>query len=326
MNYSIIATLGPASSEPAIWQALLASGATGFRLNTSHLTIPELAGWLERLAPFMRATAPQAAIVLDLQGSKWRLGRFPADALAEGQMVELACADTSSTVKVLPVPHPDFFQAAQLSSGEIVLNDAKIRLAVEMVGETRLTARVVQGGEIAARKGITYTASPHRHERLSEQDREILAQTRGIENLQYAISYVRDGLEMACYRAGMDDLRLIAKLERRPALDDAVEIARIVDEVWLCRGDLGAELGLRGMAEAAAWFSKLVGSLQAPVLLAGQVLEHMTGCATPTRSEISCIYNVLEQGYQGVVLSDETAIGKFPLESCQAAALFRGSF
>jgi pyruvate kinase len=324
MNYSIVATLGPASSEPVIWQALLASGATGFRLNTSHLTIPELLGWLERLAPFTRIAAPAVVIVLDLQGSKWRLGRFPAEALAEGQVVELVCAETSPTARVLPVPHPDFFQAAPLSSGEIVLNDAKIRLALEMAGETRLTARVVQGGEIAARKGITYTASPHRQERLSEQDREILVQTRGIENLQYAISYVRDGLEMAHYRAGMDELKLIAKLERRPALEDVVEIARLADEVWLCRGDLGAELGFRGMAEAAARLSRMVGKLDAPALLAGQVLEHMTGCATPTRSEISCIYNALEQGYQGVVLSDETAIGRYPVESCRAAALFRG--
>lgn len=324
MNYSIVATLGPASSEPAIWQALLASGATGFRLNTSHLTFPELMGWLERLVPFSQAAAPPPAIVLDLQGSKWRLGRFPAGALAEEQVVELVLAETSPMVKVLPVPHADFFQAAPLSSGEIALNDAKIRLVLERVGETQLTARVVQGGEIAARKGITYSASAHRQERLNEQDREILAQTRGIEPLQYAISYVRDGLEMAHYRAGMDELKLIAKLERRPALEAAVEIARIADEVWLCRGDLGAELGLKGMAEAAAQFSGMLGGLKAPTLLAGQVLEHMTSCATPTRSEICCIYDALEHGYQGVVLSDETAIGRYPVESCRAAALFRG--
>ncbi len=323
MNYSIVATLGPASSEPAIWQALLASGATGFRLNTSHLTILELMRWLERLVPFSQAAVRPTAIVLDLQGSKWRVGRFPAGALAEGEVVELVCAETSPTVKLLPVPHLDFFQAAPLSSAEIVLNDAKIRLVLERAGEMWLTARVVQGGEIAARKGITYTTSAYRQERLNEQDHEILAQTHGIENLQYAISYVRDRLEMAYYRAELGGRKLIAKLERGPALADAVEIARIADEVWLCRGDLGAELGPRGMAEAAARFSGMLGGLDVPALLAGQVLEHMTACATPTRSEICCIYDALEQGYQGVVLSDETAIGRYPVESCRAAALFR---
>ena len=91
----------------------------------------------------------------------------------------------------------------------------------------------------------------------------------------------------------------------------------------MCRGDLGAELGLAGMAKAAHAFQDRVRDLALPALLAGQVLEHMTLHPAPTRSEVCALYDALDAGYRGVVLSDETAIGQYPIESCRQAALFR---
>ena len=323
MDYEIVATLGPSSASPDVWQRLLAAGATAFRLNTSHLSLPELHAWLDGLGAFFDAREAQTALVLDLQGSKWRLGTFPTATLVAGQEVELVLGETSRSGLALPVPHADFFRAAQASSGEIVLNDAKIRLALEEAGEQLLLARVLLGGEISSRKGITYTDSAYRQEQLNEIDRAILAQTSGLDCVRYAISYVRDALEMERYRAQLGGRRLIAKLERAPALREALLIARLVDEVWLCRGDLGAELGLRGMAEAAASFAEQAPGLAAPALLAGQVLEHMTHNPTPTRSEVCYLYEALQKGFRGVVLSDETAVGEYPIESCQAAAMFK---
>jgi pyruvate kinase len=117
---------------------------------------------------------------------------------------------------------------------------------------------------------------------------------------------------------------LIAKLERQPAVtDEAQSIAEIADEVWWCRGDLGAEVGISAMAELTAGFSRQVASLPVPTLLAGQILEHMTGQPNPTRSEMCHLYDILQAGYAGVVLSDETAIGDDPVAGCRAAALFR---
>jgi pyruvate kinase len=130
-------------------------------------------------------------------------------------------------------------------------------------------------------------------------------------------------MEMRRYRAHFgQETYLIAKVERQPAIDDARQIAAIADEIWLCRGDLGAELGLRSMAEAAWRFSNSIRDLPIPVLLAGQVLEHMTEHSTPTRSEVYTMYEALLKGYRGFVLSDEAAIGQYPIESCRAAALF----
>jgi len=323
VDYQLIATLGPASDSAATWQSMLAAGITAFRLNTSHLSPDQLLAWLGRLEPFLAAQTPRPPLVLDLQGSKWRLGRFPATELTEGQAVTLVHAAETDQPGVLPVPHADFFRAADASDPEIVLNDAKVRLRRESSAPGSLTATVVQGGPVSARKGLTYARSAFRQESLSVGDQAIVAQTRHIAGIRFAISYVKDSVEMAGYRAQLGGAYLVAKLERQPALDQASQLAASADELWLCRGDLGAELGLRGMAEAVHAFSGRVRALPAPAFLAGQVFEHMVDASVPTRSELCAAYDALAQGYAGLVLSDETAIGRHPVESCRTAAMFR---
>jgi pyruvate kinase len=324
MDYQIIATLGPSSDTEATWRGMLAAGATGFRLNTSHVSLSQLETWIQRLGAFLAAHDPSPPLILDLQGSKWRLGHFSACELSTGQSVTLIHADSANEFNRLPVPHGDFFHAAPLSSGEIVLNDAKVRLRIESVSVETLHARVIQGGAVAARKGVTYTASTYRQEALGGADREVLARTGGYPNIQYALSYVKDAHEMAGYRAQISRATVaIAKLERPSAVDEAAGIAAVADTLWLCRGDLGAEVGAKAMAASVYHFSERVGAMPVPVLLAGQVFEHMVEHPTPTRSEVCGVYEALMKGYRGVVLSDETAIGRDPVESCRMAALFR---
>ncbi|HLO31454.1 MAG TPA: pyruvate kinase, partial [Anaerolineales bacterium] len=298
--------------------------ATAFRLNTSHLELVQLWAWLERLEPFLRARQPRPALVLDLQGSKWRLGQFAPLELVEGQTIELVLAPSSDQPNRLPVPHADFFQAALLSGPELRLNDAKVHLRVEGIAEEHLRVRVTRGGLLSAHKGITYLASDFRSEALSEKDQEIIQQTKDLPGIRYAISYLRDAAEMRRYRTRLgSQVYLIAKLERAPAMVEAEQIATEADELWVCRGDLGAELGLPGMARAVYAFSGRVRELKCPVMMAGQVLEHMTAAAAPTRAEVCALHDALALGYSGFVLSDETAIGRSPLEACQAAAMFR---
>ncbi len=321
MIYDLIATLGPASQDKSTWREMQAAGVTAFRLNTSHLAIDSLWAWLERLAPFLAEAGPSVRLVLDLQGSKWRLGQFPSFMLHEGQVITLVHAMESERENVLPVPHADFFRAAAQSSDEILLNDAKSMLIVESTGAEAIRARVMLGGEISPRKGITFGASTFRTETLSEKDRTIFIQTRDLCSIQYAVSYVKDAIEMEGYRALFGpEANLIAKLERSPAMQDAAQIATFADTLWVCRGDLGAELGLKGMAEAVARFSTQAKAL--PAIMAGQVLEHMTEHTTPTRSEVCYLFDALQAGYRGFVLSDETAIGRYPVEACWVAAMF----
>lgn len=302
---------------------MLSAGATAFRLNTSHMTIAELNHWLERLSRVTLKQHLSLPVVLDLQGSKWRLGDFSSYDLVPGQSIQLLLAEATSKPNSLPVPHADFFRAAQGSGGEVVLNDAKSRLVVESIGPDWLRTRVIHGGVISARKGVTFSSSDFRAETFSEKDRKILEKTSGYPCIRYAISYVKDAVEMHRYRMLVGSAAyLIAKLERGSAIADAREITQASNEIWMCRGDLGAELGLRNMAEAVALFSKLIPDINKPSIMAGQVLEHMTLQPNPTRSEVCYLRDTLEKGYSGFVLSDETAIGQYPVESCRVAALF----
>lgn len=324
MNYQIIATLGPSSTEEIIWREMLVSGVTAFRLNISHLVFEELLPWLSRIDAFFNSPGDRCPVVLDLQGSKWRLGQFSPFELIPGEYVELIYSPSTGQKRTLPIPHEDFFQAAASSSQEIVLNDAKTRLRVVSIQERSLNAQVTQGGRIMPRKGITFTASNHRQESLSRKDQAILEQTRHLDFIHYALSYVKDGIEMTHYREIFGpQAYLIAKIERQTAIDEVLQIAETADELWLCRGDLGAELGIHAMAEAMYRFTSQLDRIEVPVLMAGQVLEHMTANPVPTRSEVCYLYEALMRGYSGLVLSDETAIGQYPLQSCKAAALFK---
>jgi len=257
--YQIVATLGPASQDPETWTQMAAAGASGFRLNTSHLTLENLERWLGRYQAFLRTAEYCLPLVLDLQGSKWRLGSFSPFELVPGEMVRLVQASQTAHPGELPVPHPDFFAAAAVSSGEVNLNDAKVRLEITAMQDGLAYARTTLGGPVQANKGITLPASPYRVEQLNAKDLAILERTRGLEWVRYAISYLRDGEEMARYRALFGaSAHLIAKLERQPALDDARAVALHASELWLCRGDLGAELGLPAMAAEAHRFSSRV--------------------------------------------------------------------
>jgi pyruvate kinase len=323
-SYEIIATLGPSSDVEPVWTSMLEAGVTAFRLNTSHLELGQLWAWLERLTPFLSAGQQHPELVLDLQGSKWRLGQFTALELVEGQTVELVLAPSTDQPDRLPIPHADFFQAALLSSPELRLNDAKVHLRVESISGEHLRARVTRGGPLSARKGITYLASDFRSEALSEKDQVIIQQTKDLPAIRYAISYLRDAAEMYRYRIQFGlQAYLIAKLERAPSMAEAQQIAAHANELWVCRGDLGAELGLPDMARTVYALSGRVRELNCPVIMAGQVLEHMTTATAPTRAEVCALHDALALGYNGFVLSDETAIGRSPLDACRAAAMFR---
>ena len=322
--YELIVTLGPASNEEDQWSRMTAAGATAFRLNTSHLTLEALSNWLDRLNDFFERHKKLVPIVLDLQGSKWRLGQFSPMELEVGQQITLQLGKTCPNAEIIPVPHADFFKALLQSSGEVVLNDAKTRLKVEQVNAETAIARVVLGGLLTPHKGITVPDTAFRVESLSEKDTAIIQSTRGAELVELAISYIRDAEEMKRYAGWVGpDRRVIAKLEREAAMLEAVQIAEASSALWVCRGDLGAEVGLVRMAELVARVSGQLSLLKTPVNMAGQVLEHMSVSPTPTRSEVCYLFDTLRAGYAGFVLSDEAAVGKYPLEAVKAAAMFR---
>lgn len=324
LNYGITATLGPSSDQQEIWAELMAQGCSSFRLNTSHLNLSRLKAWMEKLDKFFIATEKRLPVVLDLQGSKWRLGAFTGFELELGQRIRFVLSDCTDEEHCLPVPHADFFLAARKSGSVLVLNDGKNSLHITDIQAQSLTAEVVKGGPITSRKGITFSETAWRVETLLEKDAEIITRWSSFPKIRFAVSYIRDAEECKRYRDLLpSDSVLISKLEREDSMRDASAIADCSDEIWICRGDLGAELGFAGMAMAVSGFDQILPGIGKPVYMAGQVLEHLTKHRTPTRAEICDLYSGIQRGYSGVVLSDETAIGIDPGNACRYAAIFR---
>jgi pyruvate kinase len=311
--FAIVATLGPASFGMA--RELAGAGATALRLNASHLSPEELG---QRAAQARRA-APDLPLVVDLQGAKMRLGDLAEREVAAGTRVRFSAAPASA--EEVPLPHPELFAAA--APGETVgVDDGRLRFVVRERGQGWLEAEALVDGVLRPRKGVNLLEHPVRLSGITPADAARLDAVRALSGVQVAWSFALDGREAEWVRARRPSTPVIAKVERREAVEALGEIASRVDAVWICRGDLGEQLGPAGLG-------RFVGSLDparcaCPVVMAGQVLEHLTAHREPTRSELCHLHDIVARGYAGIVLSDETAIGRDPVHAVgQAAALVR---
>jgi pyruvate kinase len=302
----LVVTLGPASM-PTV-RELADAGATAFRLNASHLDPASLADALARV----RQACPAAPIVVDLQGAKMRVEcREPRD-VRSGDPLTLTERPGGDAV----VPHPEFYR--QLSPGDTVsVDDGRLRLEVEAVAPGAARVRALSAARLVGRKGINVEQHPVRLDGLTARDRDACRVAAGFSVSAFACSFMADGLEARWVRREVPGCRVVGKVERREAADRVAEIAGRVDAIWICRGDLGAQLGLARLARFVGGF---VPAGSVPVLIAGQVLEHLTAHPDPTRSEVCHLHDLLARGYAGIVLSDETAVGRDPVHATRVAA------
>jgi pyruvate kinase len=308
-SLQLVVTLGPASQGRA--HELAEAGATAFRLNTSHLSHEAVE---RELAALRRELGEDVPVVLDIQGAKMRLGDFEPRQVNAGEEIEL-CLPPRATG--LPVPHAELF--GRVAVGDLIsLDDDRLRLRLESVSADSLRGRVESSGLLRPRKGVNCLTHPVELAALSARDAGFVGQLTGLPLGACAFSFMRDGREAAWVRACAPGTKVVGKVERREAVDKLPELAGCCDALWICRGDLGAQLGWRGLAEAMAALDPA--ALGLPVLVAGQVLEHLTCHEEPTRSEVCHLYDLLSRGYAGIVLSDETAIGRDPLHATRMAA------
>jgi pyruvate kinase len=306
---ALVVTLGPASLGLA--GDLVEAGATALRLNASHMTTAEVRAAVDGL----RREGHTTPIVVDLQGAKMRLGRFVERAIVAGDRVSLAC--DQGPADALPVPHAELFE--QVRPGETLsVDDDRLRFEVVDVSERRLDLRALTGGILRARKGVNVVEHPVVLEDLAMADLGVVDALRGTAGVAWAVSFMADGREAEWVRHRIPAGRVIGKIERREAIRNVGAIAAATDEIWVCRGDLGAQVGAQELARFVGGFDPR--SLVRPVLMAGQVLEHLTAHSEPTRSEVCHLHDLLARGYVGIVLSDETAIGHDPVRAARIAA------
>ncbi len=297
---TIVATLGPASLNAA--RQLRQAGASVFRLNASHMTPQELA----RTAATLRADLPDCPLVVDLRGAKMRVGEFGELPVRAGAAV---CFSLSGSEGTIPLPHREIYEAVAI--GETIgCDDDRLRFRVTKVRAGWLETASISNGTLRPRKGVNVIEHPVVLKDLCPMDVECIRNVAQLPEIAFAFSFMRDGSEAAWVRKRAPACRIIGKIERREAAARVSRISRAVDELWICRGDLGAQLGQGAMAR---WISSyLPRRAPCPVFMAGQVLEHLTHHSLPTRAEVCHLYDLVRRGYTGFVLSDETAIGSDP--------------
>jgi len=313
MSFQLVVTLGPASD--ALLEPLIAARAAAFRLNTAHMSLERITLLSQRI----RDLSSDLPIVFDLQGAKMRLGVFPPTPVQQGGELVFA-RDPFGTVSI-PVEHREFYE--QVSVGEIVsVDDDRLRFEVLWKDDHSALCRALADGVLRPRKGLNITDHPVELRSLRAFDQEVCRLATQFQNSSCAVSFVKDGSEAAWVKKLSPESPVIAKIERAEAVANLEMISEQVDSLWVCRGDLGAQIGPAGMAK---WVSSLSpGSLSRPVWMAGQVLEHLTGHPEPTRSEVCHLYDLIQRGYAGIVLSDETAIGVDPVRAVKTAASLVG--
>jgi pyruvate kinase len=312
----MVATLGPASLHLA--PQLAQAGATGFRLNASHLSPAQLHDAVAQV----RAACPDAPVVVDLQGGKMRLGPNVAlRTLQAGERIRLSLR--ADDPLALHVPHAELFRALR-PGHQLQLDDGRVVLRVRAADLDGAETQVEVPGEVRPRKGVNLTDHPVLLDDLTPADAERVQAALQAGPVDFALSFLATGAEADWLRRRVPPgTQLIGKIERREAIERLDDVARAVDVLWVCRGDLGVQLGL---GEMARWVAGLKPeTLSVPVVMAGQVLEHLTHHAEPTRSEACHVLDLMQRGYAGLVLSDETAVGVDPVGAVQWARRLLGA-
>jgi pyruvate kinase len=322
----IVATLGPASDSPKVIRTLIDAGVDAVRLNFSYGDV-ETHG---RLIDFVRESAAAAgreiAILQDLQGPKIRVGdmRGGSVRLRTGARVRLTSKPIQGTAERISTTYEHLAQ--DVSSGDrILLDDGSIELMVEKVSRGEVTCAVVRGGTLKSGKGMNLPGVPIRTPAFTAKDRRDLrfGLERGIDAV--ALSFVRSAKDVEPVRRVMREIGrsvpVLAKVEKPQALRNLDRVLRAFDGVMVARGDLGVEIGPEKVPAAQKRIIKRANALGKPVITATQMLESMTTNARPTRAEASDVANAVLDGTDAVMLSGETAAGRYPEESVRVMDL-----
>ncbi len=316
----IVATIGPASESPDMLERLIRAGLNVARLNFSH---GDFAGHAERIARIRAAetaTGRRVAIMADLPGPKMRIGKL------EPEAIQLQAGDrfTLTSEDVVGNPQRASMSFARLPQvvkpgDQLFLNDGLVQLVVERVTGRDVHCQVVVGGELRSKKGLNLPGIDLGISAFTDHDRACLefALTNGVDAVSQ--SFVETAADVQAVRAAADAIGkhpfVIAKIERADALRHFEEILRVTDGIMLARGDLGVEVPIEEMAILQKRLIAQASLAGKPVITATQMLESMVTSRLPTRAEATDVANAILDGTDCIMLSSESAMGKYPEEA-----------
>ena len=311
----ILATVGPASSDPKVLRQLFEAGVDTFRLNFSHGTHADHDAVITALRALEQETGTPIAILQDLQGPKIRLGVLGGvRPVKQGQILRLINSDTAQGDDI-PLPHPEIF-AALKAGDRLLMDDGRVCLVATEVSGGTITAKVVSGHALNDRKGVNLPDCVLEMPCLTAKDRADLefGLSRGVDWV--ALSFVQrasDLEEIAQIVQGRAGI--VAKIEKPSALMQIEAIVERADAIMIARGDLGVEIPPEAVPGHQKDIIALCRRMATPVIVATQMLESMTSAAAPTRAEASDVATAVYDGADAVMLSAESAAGQYPVEA-----------
>ena len=325
LRTKIVCTLGPASDDESTIRAFVEAGMAVARINFSHGTHNDHARRIELVRRVASDAGRPVAILADLQGPKLRVGMLPEEGipLVEGEMVTLAGEASSMDAAVIPLPHPEVLH--DLRPGDrMLLDDGLLELRVLDSDGKQVRAKVVTGGVLTSRKGLSLPHTSLKMPSITEKDR---ADTVfGVEQQvdYFGLSFVRRGDDVTQLRTWLQglgaDTPIIAKIEKPEALGCIDEILAVSDGLMVARGDLGVEAPAEEVPIAQKRIIRACNQAGRPVITATQMLDSMMRNPRPTRAEASDVANAILDGSDAIMLSGETAVGRYPVKSVQTMA------
>jgi pyruvate kinase len=314
----IVATVGPACTDAATLEAMFRAGADVFRLNFSHGSHDDHKKRLAILRGLEQTLGRPIGVLLDLQGPKLRIGTFANGSvkLEAGASFRLDLnAAKPGDVERVSLPHPEIFSALE-KGARLLLDDGRIELQVERFAADHAVTRVVNGGVLSDRKGVNVPGVVVPMSALTEKDRKDLDFGLALGVDWIALSFVQRAediheiKEIVKGRAG-----IIAKLEKPAAIAQLDAIVEAADAVMVARGDLGVEMPAEQVPAIQKRIVRVCRRLGKPVIVATQMLESMVAAPVPTRAEASDVATAVYDGADAVMLSAESASGKYPVEA-----------
>ncbi len=313
----IVATLGPASGDPAVIGKLFAAGADVFRINMSHTSHDRM----RELVAAIRAVEAEhnrpIGILVDLQGPKLRLGAFKNDAanLTKGQEFVFDTDPAPGDATRVHLPHAEIFAA--IKPGDVLLiDDGKLRLQATETSPQRIVARVDIGGKISNRKGVSLPDTVIPLAALTAKDIADLeaALDAGIDWV--ALSFIQRPEDIAeAKKITRGRAAVMAKIEKPQAVARLDDILDLADALMVARGDLGVEMPLERVPGVQKDMTRACRRAGKPVVVATQMLESMIASPVPTRAEVSDVATAIFDGADAVMLSAESAAGQYPVEA-----------
>ena len=317
----IVAPIGPASREPSMLRELLRAGVNVCRLNCSHATPDALRSDIARIRRISAELDRPVAILLDLQGPKIRTGKVPEPIdLATGDVLTVVM-DTDYVAQGHRVGTTWVTLAEDVGVGEPVLfADGALSGEVVAVRADEVDIRIIDGGLLGSHKGINLPATHIRAPALTEKDKEDLAAGLAAGVDYVALSFVRRAADVAdlhehMARLGSPDVPVIAKIEKPEAVERIAEILAVVEGIMVARGDLGVEMPLSQVPVVQKELIAAANRAGVLVITATQMLDSMERNPRPTRAETTDVANAILDGTDAIMLSGETANGKYPLQA-----------